>query len=230
MYRVRPKVGLPMVRLGRLFDGGYVLPKVVLDRCENLISLGYGYDSSFERDFLKISKINRVTLYDSTINLLGGIKNLIKSCFQFIQGQNAYPPYRAKQLLEYILLLVNPRIKYKVEFVSQKSSEKSKGIDEILSQTVRSNSILKMDIEGSEYGLFNNDSLNLLKLNVKFLSAEFHLENEDRKTKFRNFRDNVLSTFKNYQVYSINGVDIKWDLYNEHFLQYYNEVMIHIEI
>jgi len=87
-----------------------------------------------------------------------------------------------------------------------------------------------MDIEGSEYGLFNNDSLNLLKLNVKFLSAEFHLENEDRKTKFRNFRDNVLSTFKNYQVYSIDGMDIKWDLYNEHFLQYYNEVMIHIEI
>jgi FkbM family methyltransferase len=89
---------------------------------------------------------------------------------------------------------------------------------------------LKMDIEGSEYGLFNNDSLNLLKLNVKFLSAEFHLENEDRKNKFRFFRDNVLSTFKNYRVYSIDGVDIKWDLYNEHFLEYYNEVALYIEI
>ena len=89
---------------------------------------------------------------------------------------------------------------------------------------------LKMDIEGSEYGLFNNDYLNLLKLNVKLLSAEFHLENEDRKNKFRFFRDNILSTFKNYRVYSIDGVDIKWDLYNEHFLEYYNEVALHIEI
>lgn len=90
--------------------------------------------------------------------------------------------------------------------------------------------LLKMDIEGSEYGLFNNDCLNILKSNVKFLAAEFHLENEDRKTKFRNFRDDILSTFKNYQVYSIDSIDIKWDLYNEHFLEYYNEVMLHIEI
>lgn len=90
--------------------------------------------------------------------------------------------------------------------------------------------LLKMDIEGSEYSLFNNDCINVLKSNVKFLAAEFHLENEDSKTKFRNFRDNMLSTFKNYKVYSIDGVDIKWDLYNEHFLEYYNEVMLHIEI
>lgn len=89
---------------------------------------------------------------------------------------------------------------------------------------------LKIDIEGSEYSLFNNECLNLLKLNVKFLAVEFHLASEDGKNKFRIFRDNALSTFKNYQVYSIDGVDIKWDLYNEHFLEYYNEVTLHIEI
>lgn len=172
MYQVRPKVGLPMVRLGRLFDGGYVLPKVVLERCENLISLGYGYDKSFEEDFLKISKRNRVTLYDSTINLWLVFKNLIKSCFKFIGGQNAWPPYRAKLLFNYILLLVNPRIKYKVAFVSQKSCEKSKGIDEILSKTLQSNSILKMDIEGSEYDCLK--SVLFFPESIKCLIIEFH--------------------------------------------------------
>lgn len=90
--------------------------------------------------------------------------------------------------------------------------------------------LLKMDIEGSEYSLFNNDCINILKSNVKFLVGEFHLGNEDYKGEFRNFRDNILSIFKNYQVYSIDGVDIKWDLYNEHFLKYYSEVIIHIEV
>ena len=89
---------------------------------------------------------------------------------------------------------------------------------------------LKIDIEGSEYGLFSEDCLNVLKSNVKFLVAEFHLGNNDFKNKFRDFRNTAINRFKNYNIYSLDGVDIKWDLYNDHFLQYYTEVIIHIEL
>jgi autotransporter strand-loop-strand O-heptosyltransferase len=89
---------------------------------------------------------------------------------------------------------------------------------------------LKIDIEGSEYGLFSEDCLNILKSNVKFLVAEFHLGNNDFKNKFRDFRDTAINKFKNYNIYSLDGADIKWDLYNDHFLQYYTEVIIHIEL
>ena len=40
---------------------------------------------------------------------------------------------------------------------------------------------LKIDIEGSEYGLFNSKCFDVLKSNVKFLVAEFHLGNTDLK-------------------------------------------------
>ena len=89
---------------------------------------------------------------------------------------------------------------------------------------------LKIDIEGSEYGFFSEDCLNILKSNVKFLVAEFHLGNNDFKNKFRDFRDTAINRFKNYNIYSLDGADIKWDLYNDHFLQYYTEVIIHIEL
>ena len=62
------------------------------------------------------------------------------------------------------------------------------------------------------------------------LVAEFHLGNNDFKNKFRDFRNTAINRFKNYNIYSLDGVDIKWDLYNDHFLQYYTEVIIHIEL
>ena len=89
---------------------------------------------------------------------------------------------------------------------------------------------LKIDIEGSEYGLFNSKCFDVLKSNVKFLVAEFHLGNTDLKNKFRDFRNILIKNFKNYYIYSLDGVDIKWDLCNEHFLEYYTEVIIHIEL
>ena len=49
------------------------------------------------------------------------------------------------------------------------------------------------------------------------------------KSKFRYFRDYLLNNFNNFEVYSIDGVDIKWNLYNEHFLDYYNGVIIYVD-
>lgn len=44
-----------MIRMGRDFDGGYIVCADTLKKCKNLISLGVGDDTSFERDFDKIN-------------------------------------------------------------------------------------------------------------------------------------------------------------------------------
>ena len=49
------------------------------------------------------------------------------------------------------------------------------------------------------------------------------------KCKFRWFRDNILNQFDKYEVFSVDGVDIKWDLWNDHFLDWYCEVIIYID-
>lgn len=91
---------------------------------------------------------------------------------------------------------------------------------------------IKTDCEGGEYALINDINLPWIKENVRNIVGEWHLaiENEDLKADFRYFRDKFLSQFKNFEVYSIDNHNIKWDLYNEHFLEYYRQILIHIEV
>lgn len=87
---------------------------------------------------------------------------------------------------------------------------------------------LKIDCEGCEYEIFNQNNLEWIKKNVKKISGEWHLNDAETKTKFRFFRDNILNHFENFKVFSVDGIDIKWDLYNNHFIDYYNEIIIYI--
>ena len=66
------------------------------------------------------------------------------------------------------------------------------------------------------------------KKSVKKIAGEWHLGSTEEKTKFRNFRDNILSQFENLEVNSIDGFDIKWDLWNEHFIEFYNQIHLFI--
>ena len=88
---------------------------------------------------------------------------------------------------------------------------------------------IKTDCEGGEYDIFIEDNLEFLKNNVKKVVGEWHFKTPELKEKFINFRDNILLHFKNYKILSIDGVDIKWDLGNEHFMEYYTEVIIYID-
>ena len=89
---------------------------------------------------------------------------------------------------------------------------------------------LKCDCEGGEYDVFSKGNIEFLKTIPKIV-VEFHLrDNEDYNLcKFRWFRDNILNMFENFEVYSLDGVNIKWDLWNEHFIEYYNEVIFYFD-
>jgi FkbM family methyltransferase len=88
----------------------------------------------------------------------------------------------------------------------------------------------KVDIEGGEYDIFKKEHIDYL-LSIPKIVCEFHLrKNEDlHNCKFRYFRDNILPYFPNFHVFSLDGVDIKWDLWNEHFLDYYTDVVFHFD-
>lgn len=90
---------------------------------------------------------------------------------------------------------------------------------------------LKTDCEGGEFDIFTTENLNWIKNNVKKIVGEWHLklEGHDYIEKFKKFRDVYLKEFPNHQVYSVDNVDIKWDLWNENFLNYYKQVIIHID-
>jgi FkbM family methyltransferase len=90
---------------------------------------------------------------------------------------------------------------------------------------------LKTDCEGGEFDIFNIENLHWIKNNVKKIVGEWHLklQGHDNIEKFRQFRDVYLTEFKNFQIYSLDNIDIKWDLWNEHFLEHYRQIIIHID-
>lgn len=88
---------------------------------------------------------------------------------------------------------------------------------------------LKTDCEGGEYSIFNDENLDWIKKNVSKITGEWHLSTSDLKNKFKYFRDTFLCHFDKVEVFSVDDVDIKWDLYNDHFLEYYSEVILYID-
>jgi FkbM family methyltransferase len=88
---------------------------------------------------------------------------------------------------------------------------------------------LKTDCEGGEYHIINDENIEFILENVGVIAGEWHLETAEKKEKFRKFRDYYLPMFKSHEVYSVDGIDIKWDLHNEHFLHYYNQVIVYID-
>ena len=150
MDEIRPMVGVLMLRLGRNFDGGYVVPQLALKECDVLISLGYGYDSSFEREFLKLNRKKSVDLYDSNINIQSSVERLFLDLRSVIFRGRGFPVFRSKQLLEYLVVLFNQRINCKVGKIGHINDSKCLNLVDTLKASAYKKIILKMDIEGAE--------------------------------------------------------------------------------
>ena len=113
--------------------------------------------------------------------------------------------------------------------INTKSSP-SISFDTLISKyNITSIDFLKTDCEGGEYNFFTNENIWWIKNNVKKIVGEWHLSTPKLKQQFRVFRDTYLRLFPNHEIISVDGITkIKWDLWNEHFIEYYNEVIIYI--
>jgi FkbM family methyltransferase len=120
---------------------------------------------------------------------------------------------------------------FEVNIEWQGFESKAKGItfkEFITDNCIDNIDFLKIDCEGGEYLIFTEENFDYLKNNVKKIAFECHLGLDEDNKMFKNFRDNMLIRF-NYNVLSIDGIDIKWDLFNEHFVEYYKQVIIYID-
>lgn len=88
---------------------------------------------------------------------------------------------------------------------------------------------LKIDCEGGEYDVFNEENLDWILDNIKKISGEWHLGNLELKDKFRKFKDLYLPLYLNFKVYSLDGYDITNAVWSDEFINYYTEVIIHID-
>jgi len=122
------------------------------------------------------------------------------------------------------------------EKLTETCSEKNrKTVDSVTFKSfVKENKIkkidfLKTDCEGGEYHIFNDENFKWIKNNVKKIAGEFHLETPEQKAQFRKFRDNYLKTLPNHEVFSIDNVNIKHDLWSDWFIEYYAVITLYID-
>lgn len=96
---------------------------------------------------------------------------------------------------------------------------------------------MKIDCEGGEYNIFNEDNIDFLLNNVDFIAMETHLNYSGCRDKFKLFRDKYLTKFKNYKVMSCTrqnmswgeSLDIKDKIFDDEFIENYTcEFMIYI--
>lgn len=87
---------------------------------------------------------------------------------------------------------------------------------------------LKIDCEGGEYDVFNEENFDWIMNNVKKIAGEFHFNNPDTVEKFIKFRDTYLNIFADYKITTWLGEDIKSELWNEDFIEKRKIVNIYI--
>lgn len=116
-----------LIRIGRDYDGGYIVPQLMVDIADSVLSLGLGDDWSFEQQWNQLKPADLIHIYDG--DPVGGdwTAELAEKFKSFIQTPLTYFPRH-------------------VTAVNFNQSLNLLGL----------NVFLKMDIEGGEYDILKN--------------------------------------------------------------------------
>ena len=199
-----------LIRLGRNFDGGYLVCANTLKKCKNLISLGVGDDTSFERDFDKIQHTKYIFLYDYTVSIFLFIKIIFKYLRRLILFRSNYSNliYSIKNFLKFKKFIAQENVNlFKEKVVSKIDNKNDVNFNKIFSRLdQKKNSLLKIDIEGSEYVII--DQILKFEKNIEMLVIEFHWINKN-KIRFKNSIKKLNSKFKIIHLHPNNYIQTK---------------------
>jgi len=199
-----------MVRVGNNKDGGYLVSENGIKSCEFLLTIGLGYNFSFEKDFLKLKKSGSLLIkcYDNSVSKKimkkYSTQNLIRLFFR--------PSFKAFQrsikYFQFLLLFNSSKAIHVEKNVSEKKSENSETLNSIF-QYLKQNNLVKIDIEGGEYILIYDIINNFNKINI--LIIEFHnLSNLENREKLDFFFEKVSEYFylSHLHMNNSNGVSV----------------------
>jgi hypothetical protein len=169
-----PYVTRNLMRLGNKGDGGYVIPKILINKVDILISFGISNDWSFEIDFKKLNPNLIIHAYDHTVSRNTFIKNIRLILLNMIVLR-----FSLKRLINSVNLLFSYLTFFKGDICHFEKRihdyvHHSYDItfDEIISKTKSKNIFLKVDIEGSEYRII--DSIIKYSDRIDAIAIEFH--------------------------------------------------------
>ena len=170
-----------LVRLGRDYDGGYLVCFEALKKCENLITLGVGDDISFEIDFEKRINSKKVKMYDYSVNNFSFLKIILKYFRRLITFRTKLDNFinSVKNYSNFLNFIKKKNVFFeKLRIVNKLKFKNDITLNTILKNTYNKKNLLKIDIEGSEYEIINDIIRHNSK--IKMLIIEFHWINKNK--------------------------------------------------
>ena len=190
-----------LTRLGNEYDGGYIIPEISIVDSDGLISFGYGYDPSFEKDYIKRSE-KKVFIFDHTCGYLNLFLVFIRYLKRFLLFRKKFKDtvfhYNNLKNHHDFVSLKNINF-FKKKIVKNKLHNDEINLDDIISISNFKNAILKCDIEGSEYEIIQ-DIIKYEKL-FNCIIIEFH--NIDKNIEKFKYSINQLLEF--YNIVHLHG-------------------------
>ena len=184
---LKPKKEYDLIRLGQDNDGGYLVEKESITKSKALVTLGLGYDWSFEKDFSENFK-KPIFCYDHTVNY-SGIKKLCRKFITSYFFRIFKPKYVLKkkffsQLYKSIFLYRDYKkfFSNKAQHIEKRVGSGDGGVmlNEILSTKKNVCPLfLKIDIEGSEYRIFDEiieNQKNFTGIAIELHDVDLHLD------------------------------------------------------
>lgn len=191
------------IRLGNKCDGGYVVPADISKKTDILISFGYGYDPSFEYDYIKYTE-NKVQIYDYSCSFLLLFKSFLKVLKRFITFRKKFKDVlnSYQNLKKHFCFVKNKKINFqkkKVSPINAFSLKNNITVDKIFKNLNYKNVFLKCDIEGSEY-LIIDDILNYHS-KIDVITIEFHWVEKNLEI----FIESIKKILNYYSIVHIHG-------------------------
>lgn len=179
-----------LIRIGPKRDGGYVLDKRVIDKIDYIVTCGLSDDWEFEKEFSRMNNKVKILAYDHTVNSSFWIKRFIHDLINLflLKKLRIWKIIKIFRYIDYLNFFSKKNKHLKLMISKKNISNKEITINKILKQ--KKNVLLKVDIEGSEYGILSNIVLNSKKINC--LIIEFHSVKKNLN-KIYKFIDNLKS-------------------------------------
>ena len=226
-------IDIELIRLGKDNDGGYVIPKIIIEKCNGILSYGINKDWSFENDFYKRNK-SVIHCYDHSVKLFSFFKYTIKSIFLsllyliILDRKRLFRSLNGINIIyKYFTFFKDNVVHFKKRIWINNENENIKisdTVDRILSHGVK-NIFIKMDIEGDEYETLG--SILNYKKNIIGFVIEFHQINK-RSKEFNLLINKLKSSFHIAHVHGNNysKIDINSNLPSSIEITFINQDLV----
>ena len=198
-----------LVRLGRKYDGGYVIDKRVIAKTRTIVTCGLEAEWSFEKEFQKNNRNCKILAFDHTVNKKFWIDRFLKdfTSLLLLKKIKLNKIFDVFKYIEYLSFFSGNNKHYLKKIVSKKEVKNNQIT---ITDAIGNNQdiLLKIDIEGDEYKVLSEVDKNFNKINLVII--EFHdlqknlkkIKNFIKKTKLKNIHINA----NNYGMVDVNGI------------------------